>query len=107
GQKTTPVSTSAHSMPNDRGHVRDIEHAGISAHLVVLLDLGAVVDRHVPAAEIDHLAAGRHMGVIKGGTLAHRSLTFRKGGIVLAGTASAQVGRMFREGNSHDYRKRG
>ena len=47
----------------DREHVRDVEHARVAAHRVVLLDLRAVADRHVPAAEIDHLCAG---GAVQG-----------------------------------------
>jgi hypothetical protein len=38
-------------------HVRDVEHARVAAHRVVLLELGAVVERHVPAAEVDHARA--------------------------------------------------
>ena len=38
----------------DRAHVRYVEHAAVVADRVVLLDLRTVVDRHVPAAEIDH-----------------------------------------------------
>ena len=41
----------------DDAHVRDVEHAGVAAHRVMLVDLRAVVDRHVPAAEIDHARA--------------------------------------------------
>ena len=39
------------------------------AHRMVLLDLGAVVHRHVPAAEIDHAGAGRSVHRIEGGGL--------------------------------------
>ena len=35
-----------------------IEHACIGAHRVVLIDLRAVVDRHVPAAEVHHARTG-------------------------------------------------
>ena len=38
-------------------HVGNVEHARIAAHRVVLLDLGPVIDRHVPAAEIDDACA--------------------------------------------------
>jgi hypothetical protein len=37
--------------------VRNVEHAGVAAYGVVFLDLRAVVKRHLPAAEIDHLGA--------------------------------------------------
>ena len=42
----------------DVEHVRDIEHAGILAHGVVLFQLRAIGQRHVPAAEVDHSGAG-------------------------------------------------
>ena len=35
-------------------HVRNVEHACVAARPVVFLDLGAVVQRHLPAAEVDH-----------------------------------------------------
>ena len=41
----------------DDAHVRDVEHAGVAPHRVVLFDLRAVVERHVPAGEIDHARA--------------------------------------------------
>jgi hypothetical protein len=49
------------SLDIDREHVRDVEHACITAHGKVFLDLGTVAHRHVPAAEIDHLCAGGAM----------------------------------------------
>ena len=49
----------------DHGHVRDIEHPGAAAHDVVLVDLRTVVQRHVPAAEIDHLGAQLAMASIQ------------------------------------------
>ena len=48
---------------------RHVEHAGVAAHLVVLVDLRAVVDRHVPAAEVDHLGAERAVGRVEDGLL--------------------------------------
>ena len=53
----------------DDAHVRDVEHAGIVAYRVVLVDLRAVVDRHVPPAEIDHPRAGRAVGGVERGGL--------------------------------------
>ena len=41
----------------DHAHVRHIEDAGVAPHRMVLLDLRAVVDGHVPAAEVDHAGA--------------------------------------------------
>src|SRR3546814_8310960 len=58
----------------DHGHVRDVEHAGIAAHLVVLLDLRTVVERHVPAAEVDHLRAEGAVGVVEYRLAGHSGL---------------------------------
>ncbi len=49
----------------DDAHVRDVEHAGVAPHRVVFLDLRAVHDRHVPAAEIDHAGAGGDMRLVE------------------------------------------
>jgi len=38
-------------------HVRDVEHPRRAPHRMVLLDLRAVVKRHLPAAEVDELCA--------------------------------------------------
>ena len=47
----------------DDAHVGHVEHAGVASHRVVLLDLRAVVHRHVPAAEVDHACA---RGAVRG-----------------------------------------
>src|SRR6185437_15933077 len=60
------------AMQVDHGHVRDIEHAGIATHRVMLLDLRAVTDRHVPATEIDHPRAERAVGGVEYGLFGHR-----------------------------------
>jgi hypothetical protein len=49
-----------------RQHVGDVEHPGGPTHPVVLLHLRAVVQRHVPAAEIGHARAGGEMPVMQG-----------------------------------------
>ena len=62
------LSTGGHQvawLDVDREHVRDIEHACITAHGKVFLDLGTVADRQVPAAEIDHLCAGGAMHAVE------------------------------------------
>ncbi|MNL90118.1 hypothetical protein D3C87_2209180 [compost metagenome] len=41
----------------DDRHVRDIEDPAVAAHLMVLLDLRAVMQWHVPTAKVDHLRA--------------------------------------------------
>ncbi len=49
----------------DHAHVRHVEDARIAAHGVVLLDLRAVVDGHVPPAEIHHARALLDVQVIE------------------------------------------
>jgi len=49
----------------DDPHVRDIEHAGVAAYCVVFLDLRAVVQRHVPAAEINEPRAELAVPVVQ------------------------------------------
>ena len=56
------------------GHVRHIEYAGIAAHRVVLFDLRTIVQRHVPAAEVDDFCAMLDMCVVKRSLKAHRNL---------------------------------
>ena len=51
--------------------MRDVEHAAIVTHRMVLLDLGTVVDRHVPAAKIDHPGVERAVGRIQNRFLQH------------------------------------
>ena len=58
----------------DDAHVRDVEHARVAAHRAVLVDLGAVVDRHVPAAEIHHARAGRAVHGVEGCLFRHAGL---------------------------------
>ena len=48
----------------DHGHVRNIKHARILANIIVFLDLGAIIDRHIPAGKIDQLAAVSQMLII-------------------------------------------
>ena len=61
----------AQELPNlpatevDHGHVRNIEYAGIRAYGVMLLLLGAIVQRHVPAAEIDDAGIRGHVLIVK------------------------------------------
>ena len=41
----------------NHGHVGYIENPAITSHLMVLFDLRAVMQRHIPTAKIDHLRA--------------------------------------------------
>ncbi|MNI54196.1 hypothetical protein D3C73_1090830 [compost metagenome] len=68
----------------DHGHVGDIKNPAIAAHLMVLLDLRAVMQRHVPTAKIDHLRAQREVKVIQRRTLSH--------GFLLPGLARVRAG---------------
>ena len=61
-------------------HMGDVEYAGVLAHRVVLLDLGAIVDRHVPAAKVDHLAAGRQVRVVQSCAMTHINTTIQMRG---------------------------
>jgi hypothetical protein len=58
----------------DHAHVRDVEHARVATHGVVLVDLRAVVQRHVPAAEIDHARTGGAVDRVQGGGFRHVDL---------------------------------
>ena len=49
----------------DDRHVRHVEHSRMSPHRVVFLFLRAVVDGHVPAAEIDHARACGNVLVVQ------------------------------------------
>src|SRR5213076_2199197 len=55
----------------DGKHVRNVEHARIATHRMVLLDLRAVGDRHVPAAEVDHLRTGGAVHGVERSLLEH------------------------------------
>ena len=48
-----------------RAHVGNVEHAAVVTDGVVLFDLRTVVDRHVPAAKIDHPGAERAVSGIQ------------------------------------------
>ena len=52
----------------EAAHVREVEDADASPHGQVLgPDAGLVLDRHVPAAEVDHAGSGGEMPVVEGG----------------------------------------
>ena len=53
----------------------------VATHRMMLLDLRAVVDRHVPAGEVDHACAGGDVGGVEWGLLGcgvHREGTLFK-----------------------------
>ncbi|MNE30390.1 hypothetical protein D3C80_1239010 [compost metagenome] len=76
GQHPAQILSGLHAGDIDHSHVRDIEDPAVAAHLMMLLDLRTVVQRHVPAAEVDHLGAKRHVQVVEGGALSH-GISFR------------------------------
>jgi hypothetical protein len=61
----------------DRQHVRDVEHARVAPHAMVLLDLRAVVQRHLPAAKVGEAGVRAPVGVEQRGAFqlgrVHRS----------------------------------
>src|SRR5450830_183585 len=67
GQQAAQEGAHVRAFDIDHAHMRHVEHAGIAAHGVVFFDLRAVVDGHVPAAEIDHAGAEGTVGVVEWG----------------------------------------
>jgi hypothetical protein len=55
GQQAAQEGAHVGALEVDHAHVRHVEHAGVGTNRIVLFDLGTVVDRHVPAAKVDHL----------------------------------------------------
>ena len=53
----------------DLAHVADVEQPGARPHRHVLVDDAGVLDRHVPAGELDHAGAGLAMRVVERGLL--------------------------------------
>jgi hypothetical protein len=78
GQQVAQKFAGARAMQIDHRHVRDVEHAGVAPHGVMFLDLRAVIDRHVPAAEVDHARAERAMGGVEYGLVGHCGDACRK-----------------------------
>ena len=75
-EQTWPVCAVAVEV--DDAHVRHVEHARIAANRVMLVDLRAVVDRHVPPAEVDHPSTGRAVQVVQRGGFQHADLRLEK-----------------------------
>ena len=63
----------------DDPHVRDVEHSGVAPHRVMFIDLGAVVQRHVPSAEVDHPRARGAVNLVKRRALEHFDPGIEKG----------------------------
>ena len=56
GQHVLQERHGAGAANDETPHVRDVEQAGVLARRQVLLDDAGVLDRHVPAGEVDHRA---------------------------------------------------
>ncbi len=56
-QQALQKRADASAVKIDHTHVRNIEHAGGAAHRVMLGNLRAVLDGHVPTAEVDQAGA--------------------------------------------------
>ena len=56
-QQITQKLPGAATVQIDNRHVGHVEHTGIGAHRVVLINLRAVVQRHHPAVEVHHAGA--------------------------------------------------
>ena len=53
------------TIHNQLAHVRDVENAELGSHSVVFFDNAAVLHRHQPAGERNHLSAALQMLVVK------------------------------------------
>ncbi len=82
GEQLLEEGAHARTREVDHAHVRDVEHAGGAAHGVVLADLRAVLDRHVPAAEIHHARAEFLVQLEERRLSSHRLLQMKKSGRV-------------------------
>jgi hypothetical protein len=67
GEEFSQEIARARAADVDRQHVRDVEHAGIVAHDVVLVELRTIMQRHFPAGEIDQLGVGLAVPGVEGG----------------------------------------
>ena len=67
GQQPAQIIARALTLDIDHRHVRNIEHAGLATHRMMLVHLRTVMNRQRPAGELDHLAARSGMGVEQGG----------------------------------------
>ena len=74
GQQVLQIGLGMAATDIHHGHVRHIEHPAVATHLMVLLDLRAIVQRHVPTAEVDHLGTQGEVQVIERCALSHQCL---------------------------------
>ena len=74
GQQMLQVGLGLGAADIHHGHVRHVEHPAVTAHLMVLLNLRTVMQRHVPAAEIDHFGTQSQVLIVEGCALSHGGL---------------------------------
>ncbi len=89
GEQVAQELARARAAQVDHGHVADVEHAGVGAHGVVLLDLRAIVEGHVPAAEVHHPGAQGAVAVVEDGLLGHGRVLAKRPALFQMGHAAA------------------
>ena len=67
GDQATQVGLGIRSGQVDHGHVGNVEHAGVRADDFMFLELGTVMNGHVPATERHHFGASGKMQGVEGG----------------------------------------
>ncbi|VXD00007.1 hypothetical protein YERSI8AC_280010 [Enterobacterales bacterium 8AC] len=70
-QQVAQEFTGAGTVQIHDGHVGNIKHARILAHIVVLIKLRTVMQRHHPAMKIDHARTARQVLIVQWGLLCH------------------------------------
>ncbi len=78
GQQAAQEGAHVVALDVDHAHVGYVEHADVGTHRVVFFDLRTIVDRHVPAAEIDHAGACGTVGVIEWGSFERHNSSVQK-----------------------------
>jgi len=89
GQKGAEEGLGVGATDVHHRHVGDVEHAGVLAHLVVLLHLGAVMQRHRPPPEVHDLRARRYVAVKKRRLLSHEDCSVEKDSRTIATLSAA------------------
>src|SRR5690606_34820500 len=71
GEQVAQELPGALAVQVDHRHVADVEHPGVAADVVMLLDQLAVVEPHVPSADVAHPRAERTVAVVEDGFTGH------------------------------------
>src|SRR5262249_22176204 len=80
GEKLAQKLTHPWALQIDDAHVRNVEDPGCAPHSMVLGNLRAVLNGHIPSAEIDDPGAQLLMKGKQGSLSAHRNLRLQKKG---------------------------